>query len=348
MNPAGWSGVGRCPDAARVSGRDALALPPGVRRNGGQKVAHTPKITVIIVNYNSGNRLERCLKCLEVSTEPDFEVIVVDNASSDGSHEAASEYGKEIDLIVLEKNTGFAAANNFAAKRARGEWLAFLNPDAYAEPAWLSELMNAAERYPRADAFGSTQLIAADPGRLDGAGDAYHVFGIPYRGHHGLPATPAPDDEECFAPCAAAAMYRRSVFLALGGFAEHFFVIAKMWISGFACASPADGRCRPPGRVCATKGPAFPGVKPILRFTMGTGTGFGRFSAICRLCFLPRRWFFILAPISISWRDLRSRGKGAFICAPWAPTLPDCPRRCASTPLFNANGGVHCLTLPGY
>ncbi len=193
-------------------------------------------ITVIIVNYNSGARLARCLEHLSRQTFRDFEIIVVDNASTDGSLDAALEAAPAPLLpraIRMPANSGFAAANNRAAAEARGDWLAFLNPDAYPERDWLSALMSARARYPFADAFGSTQLNADDPAVIDGAGDVVHVLGVPYRGHFGWPVERLPEDGECFAPCAAAALYRSRTFLNLGGFEERFFCYGEDVDLGF-------------------------------------------------------------------------------------------------------------------
>lgn len=193
-------------------------------------------LSVIVVNYNSGARLVRCLEHLSRQTVRDFEVIIVDNASSDGSLDAALSAAPAPlapRAIRSETNAGFAAANNLAAREARGDWLVFLNPDAYPETDWLSALVSASERYPWADAFGSTQLNAADPSIIDGAGDVVHILGIPYRGHFGWPADQLPDDGECFAPCAAAAMYRARIFLSLGGFEERFFCYGEDVDLGF-------------------------------------------------------------------------------------------------------------------
>lgn len=181
------------------------------------------KISVLIVNFNAGARLKRCLDCLQDQTFRDFEVIVVDNASEDGSIDLARESGQPFELIEAGGNLGFAAGNNLGARRARGDWLAFLNPDAYARADWLQRLIDATEKYPDALAFGSTQLMADDPSIIDGAGDVYHAFGIAYRGHHGWPATALPEEGACFAPCAAAAFYERARFESLGGFDERFF-----------------------------------------------------------------------------------------------------------------------------
>jgi len=179
--------------------------------------------SVIVVNYNSGDRLRRCLDCLAEQTFRAFEVIVIDNSSTDGSPAIARDHRLAPKVIDAGSNLGFAAANNRAAHIAAGEWLAFLNPDAYARPDWLQRLVEATARHPYADAFGSMQLNAADPSRLDGAGDCFHLFGVAYRGAYGHPAASAPAEGECFAPCAAAALYRASAFRALGGFDERFF-----------------------------------------------------------------------------------------------------------------------------
>lgn len=189
-------------------------------------------VAVIIVNFNSGGRLARAIAALERQTFRDFEVVVFDNASGDGSAEVASA-SIPVRIVRNGTNIGFAAANNRAAAGLSAEWLAFLNPDAYPEPDWLEALMAATARHPGVEAFGSTQIDAGDPARLDGAGDAYHVFGAPYRGHFGWPVGRLPEEGECFAPCAAAALWRRRAFEALGGFDESFFCYGEDVDLGF-------------------------------------------------------------------------------------------------------------------
>ncbi|OFX06142.1 MAG: hypothetical protein A3E78_14595 [Alphaproteobacteria bacterium RIFCSPHIGHO2_12_FULL_63_12] len=192
-----------------------------------------PRLTVIIVTYNAGDRLNRCLEHLSRQTFSDFETIVVDNGSADGSIAAARRHYPTAKFDDVGANLGFAAANNRAAKTAAGEWLVFLNPDAYADPDWLQELVAASGRYPWADAFGSTQIRANEPSLIDGAGDVFNVFGIPYRGHYGWPLESLPPEGECFSPCAAAAMYRKKAFDRLGGFDERFFCYGEDVDLGF-------------------------------------------------------------------------------------------------------------------
>lgn len=217
-----------------------------------------PRVSVIIVNYNAGARLQRCVACLKAQTFRDFETIVVDNASADGSADFLRN-DPFAALIEAGANLGFAAANNLAAKSATGEWLAFLNPDAYAEPDWLAELLAAAERHPEIDAFGSTQLDAANPARIDGAGDVYHASGISWRGCYGRPRDALPPEGECFAPCAAAAMYRKSVFGALGGFEERFFCYAEDADLGFKLRLAGGGAMQAPKAVVLHEGSGVTG-----------------------------------------------------------------------------------------
>ncbi|GJL92360.1 glycosyltransferase family 2 protein [Hyphococcus sp.] len=198
-------------------------------------------VTLIIVNFNSGVRLGSCLDCLARQTVSGFEIIIIDNASGDDSLAQAEIDRRSVRLIEAGRNTGFAAANNMAAEAARGDWLAFLNPDAYPEPGWLEELLRATARHPKADAFGSRQLDAGDPSHLDGEGDVCTIFGVAYRGGFGHVAEPAGFDGECFSPCAAAALVKRSVFLDLGGFDERFFCYGEDVDFGFRLRN-AGGR----------------------------------------------------------------------------------------------------------
>ncbi len=213
-----------------------------------------PEITTIIVNYNAGDRLRMCLEHLEAQTFQNFETIIVDNASTDQSMASAVSDSLSLQKIEPGSNIGFAAANNLAAARARGIWLAFLNPDAYPEKDWLARLLDAAKRFPFADAFGSTQLDAKNPAIIDGAGDVYHAFGIPYRGHFGWPVERLPPEGACFAPCAAAAMYRRATFDWLGGFDESFFCYGedvdlgfRLRLSGGTCIQVREAKVRHEG-----------------------------------------------------------------------------------------------------
>lgn len=205
----------------------------------------TPLISIIIVCWNSGKHIPRCLESVSRQTLQNFEIILVDNGSTDNSTAGLEERFPSIRIRTerLAHNLGFAGGNNVGASLARGKWLVLLNADAFPEPNWLSELVAASERNPQFSAFSSRQLQAENPMILDGAGDAYHVSGMAWRIGLGYPAdncglTP----RNIFSSCAAAAMYLKNAFLEVGGFDEDFFSYYedvdlgfRLQLSGYRC-----------------------------------------------------------------------------------------------------------------
>lgn len=179
-------------------------------------------VAVVVVAFQSGAYLQRCLDALAAQTVAPAEILVIDNASKDGAPQAA-RLPDGARLVRFEENVGFAAANNRAAGMVATRWLALLNPDAFAEPGWLAALVAAGEAHPEAAAFAALQFMDAEPSRLDGAGDVVHACGVFFRGGYGRPAPASLPEGEVFAACAAAGLYRREVFLAAGGFDERFF-----------------------------------------------------------------------------------------------------------------------------
>jgi len=186
------------------------------------------RFSVIIVNHNGGQYLAGALASLARQTVRDFEVFVVDNASTDGSMDAlGDELPETLHLRPQTINLGFATANNLAAQEASGNWLVLLNPDAEAAPDWLEKMAEGIARHPGTAMFASAQINMSDSARMDGAGDAYLGFGIPWRGGFGRPVSEMPEEGTCFAPCGAGAMYNREVFLAHGGFDEKLFCFCE-------------------------------------------------------------------------------------------------------------------------
>lgn len=191
-------------------------------------------VAAVIVNYNSGDYLLACLRALSEQSYPLARIIVIDNCSTDNSLESLKDaFGGEI--IKLGQNVGFAKGNNLAAEQAEDcEWLAFVNPDAVLERRWLEKLLEAAATQPHCAFVGGRLLQAGDTGRLDGAGDVYHVSGAHWRRGWGqLSAGRYAIIEEVFSPCAAAAICRTDVFLKVGGFDESFFCYAEDIDLGF-------------------------------------------------------------------------------------------------------------------
>lgn len=186
----------------------------------------SPLVSVIIVSWNSATHLPRCLDSLTLQTVQDFEVILVDNGSSDQGTDRLEQKYSALDLHLkrLTSNLGFAVANNIGAQQARGKWLALLNADAFPKADWLEKLLDAADRHPEFSFFSSRQLQFDKPSILDGAGDEYHVSGLAWRRFYDHPAQEyGLQEEEVFSACGAAAIYRRDDFLQVGGFDETYF-----------------------------------------------------------------------------------------------------------------------------
>ena len=208
----------------------------------------SPKISVIIVNYNGGEWLARSVQSVVNQSFTDFECFIVDNGSEDGSIASLPKLDKRFTIMELGENTGFARGNNIAAQKARGDWIALLNPDAFARSDWLEKLLEATSLAPNVTMVGSTQYMALEPNIYDGVGDFYHIAGLAWRGKHGHRTdNHTPQTREVFGPCAAAALYNREIFQQLGGFDERFFcyhedvdLALRFRLAGGICIQKAD------------------------------------------------------------------------------------------------------------
>ena len=139
---------------------------------GRKRLAHPePLVSFIVVTWNSEQYIEACLRSIEDQSYPSVETILVDNASSDDTVRMVSEKFPDVELIRNESNVGFAEANNVGIRRARGRYVALLNPDALASPRWTETLLEELER----DAS-----LAAASGKIfylgDGGPDRERVF----------------------------------------------------------------------------------------------------------------------------------------------------------------------------
>lgn len=193
------------------------------QRGSDDKAEHPPLVSVCVIAFNSGPTLRTCLDRLGAQTFRDFEAIVIDNASPDPGDAAIAGDFPWARLIRNTENLGFTGAGNQGAREARGRWYVLLNPDAFAEPDWLEKLLAAAGRHPQVSSFTSRQMVAEEPGLLDGLGDVMSITGIPYRGGYLNPDRGQAREGEVFSPCGAAMMIDRALFLRLGGFDEDFF-----------------------------------------------------------------------------------------------------------------------------
>jgi len=185
-------------------------------------------ISVIIPNWNGTTLLPGCLDSLRSQTHPDYEVILVDNASTDDSVEMIRREYPEVRVLELDRNLGLTGGVNAGIAIARGETIALLNNDAEAAPAWLTELEAALARHPEAGSVASKMLLYDQPKTINSAGDFYRTDGIP--GNRGVwQQDDGEFDQEglVFGGCGGAVAYRRTMLEQIGLFDEDFFMYCE-------------------------------------------------------------------------------------------------------------------------
>jgi GT2 family glycosyltransferase len=185
--------------------------------------ATSPFFSILVLNWNGKRYLARCLDAVAAQTFRDFEVIVLDNASSDHSTDGVEANWPGFRVVQFEQNLGFSMANNRGALLAAGEWLACLNNDAFPEPDWLMKLKLATEKFPEFAFFSSLLIDAENPKQVQGCGDVYNISGYAWSRDYGCPIEQSHQmTQEVFSPCGAAALYKRTAFIEAGGFDEDF------------------------------------------------------------------------------------------------------------------------------
>lgn len=171
-----------------------------------------PRASVIIPNWNGAHLLRDCLDSLRAQEYRDFEVIVVDNASTDESLRLLEREYPEVRVLALDRNYRFAGAVNRGIAMARGEFVVLLNNDTEAEPGWLRALIAALDAHPDAGMAASKILLFHDRKILHSAGDFYGPDGVP--GNRGVWQEDNGQYEEMsevFGGCGAAVAYRRTL-----------------------------------------------------------------------------------------------------------------------------------------
>lgn len=188
---------------------------------------HKPLVSVIILNLDGAKFLRGCISSVLASDYDRFELIVVDNGSTDDSMAVLAYFSDErIRVLRNKSNLGFAEGNNVGSKIAKGEFLLFLNNDTFVDRLWLSQLLKAIEADPGVAIAQSKLVSLRDKGRtIDSRGDFIDIYGEVYCRDQGLTNRPETGDvEEVFSARGAAMMIRRAVFFKVGMFDPDFFL----------------------------------------------------------------------------------------------------------------------------
>ena len=183
----------------------------------------SPKISVIIVNYNGKELLQKCLESLFKIDYNNFEVILVDNNSTDGSMEFVTKNHPNIIVVKLDSNKGFAEPNNIGAKIAKGEYLLFLNNDTVTTTNFISEMIKVLEKDEKI-AICQSLLLKPD-GNIDSSGDFIDKMGIVYNSK-----TKTDEIREISSARGACMLMRKKIFDKLGGLMKNSFSRLKMLI----------------------------------------------------------------------------------------------------------------------
>jgi GT2 family glycosyltransferase len=187
-----------------------------------------PLVSVIIVNWNGKHLLGECLDSLVAQTMTGIEIVLVDNGSQDGSADYVQERYSTVRVVRLTENLGYAGGNNAGIRISQGKYIALLNNDTKADPAWLENLLSEAESSSRAIGMWASKILSYDnPDILDNVGLLIYPDGLgrgkgrlePDNGQYDKP-------EEALFPSGCAGLYRADMVAKIGLFDEEFFAYA--------------------------------------------------------------------------------------------------------------------------
>jgi GT2 family glycosyltransferase len=199
------------------------------------------RTSVVVVAYNAGDFLRDCIASI-YSTQPEVEVVLVDNASTDGMIGRAKEEFPEINVIRSARNAGFGAGNNLGVAHTQRDFVIFLNPDTVVTGGWLEALACPLAEDPTVGLVTPKVLRRDQPDSVNVAGLNVHLSGISMCRGLGLPGAALDEVAEVAAISGVAFAARREVYEAIGGFDEDFFLYLedvdlslRTWLAGHRC-----------------------------------------------------------------------------------------------------------------
>jgi GT2 family glycosyltransferase len=203
-----------------------------------------PEISVIILNWNGKQFLDDCLGAMRRQTFRDFETILVDNGSGDGSVEYVHKHFPEVKLLALPENLGFTGGNIAGYAQAGGDLIVLLNNDTEAHPNWLEEIHRASQLHSKAGSFASKMMYFDERGRVENCGfDLGISGGTVDLGRDELDGPEWTQPRKVFGGCGGAVAYRRGMLEAIGFLDPDFFMTYedldlsfRAQLCGFECS----------------------------------------------------------------------------------------------------------------
>lgn len=198
-------------------------------------------VSILIVNYNGGDILGSCLDSLKKTSHSNFETIVVDNGSTDGSVEMVKKKYKWVKLVEAKENLGFASGNNLALRQAQGEYIVLLNGDTEVEQDWLERLVGFAGEHKDGGVFTPKVLFFDDKKVINSAGGLCDIFGFsPLRGTFEKDEGQYDNPETVFYAHGAAMMIRKKLIDEIGFLDDSYFIYHeemdfcwRTWLYGY-------------------------------------------------------------------------------------------------------------------
>jgi len=184
-----------------------------------------PLVSIIIVTYNNKDDIEECLDSILNQTYKNFEIIVVDNASKDGTPDIVQRKYPTVRLIRSPKNLGYAGGNALGLKFARGDYIVILNPDTVVDKNWLRELVSVANMDDKVGIVGACVLLYDRPDRINALGNILHFTGLVFCNAFYEPYDKYKEKDHFLAlPSGAAFLVKRKVIEEVGFMDEPFFM----------------------------------------------------------------------------------------------------------------------------
>ncbi len=180
------------------------------------------EITIVIPNYNGERYLKECLQSIYAQDYKDYEIIIIDNHSTDSDYKWV-EQEEKIKFKQLDKNYGFSKAVNEGIQMAIGKYVLLLNNDTQLCPNFLKNMYAVMEADSKIFSISSKMIQYHNKELIDDAGDEYTLLGWAYKRGDGSLITAYERQERIFSTCAGAALYRKTIFEEIGYFDEDFF-----------------------------------------------------------------------------------------------------------------------------
>lgn len=200
-------------------------------------------VAAVVVNWNGGDGLLACFTALDAQTRPFDEIVLVDNASQDGSADAVAQRFPRVRVLRNDANLGFGAGVNRGVQAATSDWVALINSDAIADRDWVARMLEVADFGAGVGMVACKIYLNRERRTLDKVGHKIALDGQNFgRGHGALDTGQFDHLTEVAWPDGCAALFRRSLFLQVGGVDEEFFAYAddadlgiRIRLAGYRC-----------------------------------------------------------------------------------------------------------------